>query len=268
MYHKIVNPITGRKVNTTGPIGRKIQQNYLYKLNRYSLKGGGKCKGDTDCSTNKGRKTICNSKSDRCVLADGKAGKGELVRRRNASSSKKSSPKRNQTSAKKTKVKKMINKGKTVHPKLLKAPNTRVPNNKAVKKVLAKNEAPATLSLPSFSQQKPRFKLGVNIACAKCDFTQLLAPWDADELDNDDIVFKNDANKIVSVWIKNRRGGRWFYFTEEDGEITEPYIEVLKEGDRLEINNLDEIQEMNITDIKKRTPCRTDGRIVVLGEEK
>ena len=128
MYCKIVNPITGRKVKITGTIGRKILQNYLCKLNRYTLKGGGNCKGDSDCSPNKGRKTICNSKSGRCVLADGKAGKGELVRRGNASSSKKSSPKRKQTSAKKTKVKKMINKGKTVHPKLLKAPNTRVPN--------------------------------------------------------------------------------------------------------------------------------------------
>jgi len=164
MYRKIVNPITGRKVNITGVIGRKILQNYLHKLNRYTLKGGfpsrmpncrackkvssqegGGCEKDSDCSPYKdGRRKICSSKSGRCVLETGKAGKEELGRRGSTSSSKKTSPKKKkpspkkkQTSAKKTKVKKMIKKGKTVHPKLLKATHTRVPKNKAAKKAAA-----------------------------------------------------------------------------------------------------------------------------------
>ena len=115
------------------------------KARKASNQAGGGCEGDSDCSPHKdGRKKICNSKSGRCVLETGKAGKEELGRRGSTSSSKKTSPKKKkpspkkkQTSAKKTKVKKMIKKGISVHPKLLKATHTRVPKNKAAKKAAA-----------------------------------------------------------------------------------------------------------------------------------
>ena len=113
-YSKITNPETGRKVNIFGKKGQQILRNYISQLGGHN----GPC-----AMSAKGR---CAKASK----ADGKCEVSPTGRCRKAQSSK---------ALAKAKVKKMVKKGKTVHPKKLKA--TGVKKVSAPKKKTAPKKA-------------------------------------------------------------------------------------------------------------------------------
>ena len=126
-FQYIVNPKTGRRVNVNGKLGKQILNNYVNQLGGY-IRAGSRIPADQFLQAG-GHNGPCgvNSSTGRCKkMASWDRDNCDL---KNGRCVKKSS------TAKKT-VKKMVKKGKTVHPKKLKEVGVRV-----TKKVARKSPA-------------------------------------------------------------------------------------------------------------------------------
>ena len=164
MYNQIVNPETGRLVNVNGKIGRRVLNNYVNQLGgairagsripsgQYLQAGGHNGPCGVNASTGRCKK-MTSWDRENCALKNGRCVKNK-------------SPKE----AAKKAVKKMVKKGKTVHPKKLKEVGARVPKKtirapkktirapkkatRAPKKVMRKS--PAKKAVRKVSVKKPR----------------------------------------------------------------------------------------------------------------
>ena len=129
MYNFIVNPETGRRVNVNGKIGRRVLNNYLNQLGG-AIRAGSRIPSDQflqagghdgPCGVNPSSGRCAKSASwDRvnCSIKNGRCVKNKSAK-----------------AVSKVQVKKMVKKGKTVHPKKLKEVGARVTKpKKAAKK--------------------------------------------------------------------------------------------------------------------------------------
>ena len=120
MYNFIVNPETGRRVNVNGKIGRRVLNNYLNQLGG-AIRAGSRIPSDQflqagghdgPCGVNPSSGRCAKSASwDRvnCSIKNGRCVKNKSAK-----------------AVSKVQVKKMVKKGKTVHPKKLKEVGARV----------------------------------------------------------------------------------------------------------------------------------------------
>jgi len=116
-FEYIVNPETGRKVNVNGKTGRRILNNYINQLGG-AIRAGSRIPSDQYLQTG-GHDGPCglNSASGRCAKTASWDRVNCLLKKGRCA--------KNKSPAKKQ-VKKMVKKGKTVHPKKLKAVGVRV----------------------------------------------------------------------------------------------------------------------------------------------
>lgn len=130
-FQYIVNPKTGRRVNVNGKLGRQILNNYVNQLGGF-IRAGSRIPADQFLQAG-GHNGPCgvNASTGRCKKMS--SWDNENCDLRNGRCVKKSS------AAKKT-VKKMVKKGKTVHPKKLKAVGVRVTKKVARKSPAKKQE--------------------------------------------------------------------------------------------------------------------------------